>query len=92
MLRVVEPTSPMSVGTWIRAGQALSVLGAAGALLGRRNRAVAARSGAALLGASAATRWGMFHAGLASAKDPKYTVIPQRQRLDGTPATAPGPP
>jgi hypothetical protein len=33
----------------------------------------------------------MFHAGLASAKDPKYTVIPQRQRRDGTKATTPDP-
>ncbi|MGH3282204.1 MAG: NrfD/PsrC family molybdoenzyme membrane anchor subunit, partial [Trebonia sp.] len=38
-------------------------------------------SGVALLAASAATRWGIFHAGLASAADPKYTVVPQRQRL-----------
>ncbi len=43
---------------------------------------VAALSGAALLGASAATRFGVFHAGMASARDPKYTVVPQRQRLD----------
>ena len=40
-----------------------------------------ALSGAALVPASAATRWGIFHAGLASARDPKYTVVPQRQRL-----------
>ena len=46
------------------------VLGAAAGaarLAARRNRTVAALSGAALLGASAATRWGGFHAGLASA-------------------------
>jgi hypothetical protein len=50
-------------------------------LLGRRNRTAAALSGAALLAASAATRWAVFHAGLASARDPKYTIIPQRERL-----------
>jgi hypothetical protein len=27
------------------------------------------------------TRFGIFEAGLASARDPKYTVVPQRQRL-----------
>lgn len=86
---VAEPYSAGRGGRYIRASQALSVLGAAGALLGRRSRALAALSGAALLGASAATRWGMFHAGLASAKDPKYTVIPQRQRKNGTQATTP---
>jgi formate dehydrogenase major subunit len=38
------------------------------------------RSGSA---ASAAIRLGGFHAGLASAADPRYTVVPQRQRRDG---------
>ena len=42
---------------------------------------VAAAAGAALVAASAATRFGIFHAGLESARDPKYTVVPQRQRL-----------
>ena len=48
---------------------------------GKARRVVTAVSGAALMGASAATRWGVFHAGMASARDPKYTVVPQRQRL-----------
>jgi len=73
-------------GAYIRAGQALSALGTAGALLGRaagrRGRAISALSGASLLAASAATRWGIFHAGLASAADPKYTVVPQRERRE----------
>jgi hypothetical protein len=62
------------------------VLGAAGALLGRadggRGRAISALSGVSLLAASTATRWGIFHAGLASARDPKYTVVPQRERRE----------
>jgi hypothetical protein len=73
-------------GAYIRAGQVLSVIGAAGALLGRaaggRGRAMSALGGASLMAASAATRWGIFHAGLASARDPKYTVVPQRERLE----------
>jgi len=73
-------------GAYIRAGQALSVLGAGGALLGRaggrRGRAISALGGASLMAASAATRWGIFHAGLASARDPKYTVVPQRERRE----------
>ncbi|HJP76266.1 MAG TPA: NrfD/PsrC family molybdoenzyme membrane anchor subunit [Pseudonocardiaceae bacterium] len=64
-----------------KAAEALSVLGALGAIAGRRHRIVAALSGAALLAASAATRWGVFHAGMISAKDPKYTITPQRERL-----------
>jgi hypothetical protein len=81
-----EPYRSGRGGAYIRAGQALSVLGAAGALLGRaagrRGRAISALSGASLLAASAATRWGIFHAGLASARDPKYTVVPQRERRE----------
>jgi hypothetical protein len=83
-------------GAYIRAGKALSALGAAGALLGRagggRGRAMSALSGASLLAASAATRWGIFHAGLASAADPKYTVVPQRERLEARRAERAGAP
>jgi hypothetical protein len=85
---VAEPYSSGRGGTYVKAGKVLSVLGAAGAVLGRRSRLASAVSGAALLAASAATRWGIYHAGMASADDPKYTVIPQRQRLaQRTPAT-----
>jgi len=48
-------------------------------------------AGASLLAASAATRWGIFHAGLASAADPKYTVVPQRDRLRSRAAGSPPP-
>lgn len=69
-------------GRWMRAARVLSVAGAAGAgLLAGRSRGAAGLSGAALLAASACTRLGVFHAGLESSKDPKYTVLPQRQRL-----------
>lgn len=77
---VAEPYSHGRGGGYIKAGTALAIAGAAGAAVGRRNRVVAALSGSALLASSAATRWGIFHAGLASAADPKYTVVPQRQR------------
>jgi len=33
------------------------------------------------MAASALTRFGVFEAGRASVRDPKYTVGPQRQRL-----------
>ena len=65
----------------MKAGEALTMLGAVGSLAARRSRVIGTLSGAALLAASAATRWGVFHAGLASANDPKYTVVPQRERL-----------
>jgi formate-dependent nitrite reductase membrane component NrfD len=83
-----EPYSAGRGGAYVKAGQALALLGAAGSLLSRRSRVAAALSGTALIAASAATRWGIYHAGLASARDPKYTVIPQRQRLDERAASA----
>ena len=46
------------------------------------SRAVAVVSGAALMAGSACTRFGVFEAGQESARDPKYTVVPQRERLD----------
>jgi formate-dependent nitrite reductase membrane component NrfD len=49
-------------------------------LLGRRSRAAAAVAGAALLAGSALTRFSIFQAGFISAKDPKYTVVPQQER------------
>jgi hypothetical protein len=77
-----EPYGMGRGGRYIMSGRVLNALGAAGALLGGRNRIVTALSGLALLAASAATRWGVFHAGLASAADPKYTIVPQRERLE----------
>ncbi|MEV6316956.1 NrfD/PsrC family molybdoenzyme membrane anchor subunit [Streptomyces sp. NPDC051776] len=67
----------------MRAAELLTLGGAVGAgLLGKRSRVAAAVGGAALLAGSACTRFGVFHAGLASARDPKYTVVPQRERLE----------
>lgn len=76
----------------MKAAEALTVGGLAGAILARGHRSAAACSGAALLAGSALTRFGIFEAGRASARDPKYTVGPQRGRLrsrqDREPAAA----
>ncbi|NEA24304.1 polysulfide reductase, partial [Actinomadura bangladeshensis] len=77
-------------GRFMRAGEILSGAGTAGSvLLAGRSRAGAALSGAALLAGSACTRFGIFYAGIQSAEDPKYTVVPQRERVNerGTKAT-----
>jgi formate-dependent nitrite reductase membrane component NrfD len=71
-------------GTLMRTGRMLAAGGTLGALIGRRNRAISALSGAALLAGSAVTRFGVFEAGRASVRDPKYVVGPQRERLDDT--------
>jgi hypothetical protein len=63
--------------------QRLTTAGLIGAALaGRRSRAIAGVSGVALLAGSALQRFGIFEAGVASTKDPKYVVVPQRQRLE----------
>ncbi|WP_150237241.1 NrfD/PsrC family molybdoenzyme membrane anchor subunit [Nocardiopsis quinghaiensis] len=76
-----EPYREGRAGALVRASKALTLAGAAGAVLGRRSRLVSALSGAALLAGSACTRLGVFYAGKQSAADPKYTVVPQRRRL-----------
>ncbi|TFV54745.1 polysulfide reductase [Mycobacterium sp. PS03-16] len=71
--------------------EALTVGGAAGAVLGGRRPSVLALSGAALLAGSALQRFGVFEAGVASTQDPKYVVVPQRERLAaGEPASGQG--
>jgi hypothetical protein len=77
-----EPYRMGRAGGLRRVGRTLLAAGTLGALLGRRSRAVSALSGAALLASSVAVRFGIFEAGLAAARDPKYTVVPQRQRRD----------
>lgn len=80
---VAETLHQGRAGTFMTAAKALTVAGAAGTLLGAgRSRAVAVLSGVALMAGSACTRFGVFEAGQASAKDPRYTVVPQRQRIE----------
>ncbi|MFS4103311.1 NrfD/PsrC family molybdoenzyme membrane anchor subunit [Streptomyces sp. PD-S100-1] len=78
-----EPFGQGRAHQLLRAAESLTVGGAAlavGAAL-RPGRGLAVAAGAALLTGSAALRFGVFHAGVASAEDPKYTVVPQRERL-----------
>jgi formate-dependent nitrite reductase membrane component NrfD len=65
----------------------LTVGGALGTVASGQNRPAAALSGLALLAGSALQRFGVFEAGVESTRDPKYVVVPQRERLDaGRPA------
>ncbi len=78
-----EPLHQGRAGTLMKASKALTVVGAVGAaLLGGRSRIAAVLSGAALVAGSACTRFAVFEAGQASARDPRYTVVPQRERLE----------
>jgi hypothetical protein len=76
-----EPLHHGTPGRMLRWSERLVIAGGLGTLLGGRNRGVAAASGLALLTASALTRFGVFEAGLESARDPRYTIEPQKRRL-----------
>lgn len=77
-----EPLHEGTAGRLMKAAKALTGVGALAAIAGRRNRTASALSGVALLAGSVCTRFGIFHAGQASARDPKFTVVPQRARVD----------
>ena len=85
-----EPYQNGRAGKLLRAAEILTVCGLAGAALSRRSRVLSALSGATLLAASAATRFGIFEAGRTSARHPKYTIVPQRERQDARKARASG--
>lgn len=76
-----EPLHRGKAGRLMRASKALTTFGAIGSVLAGRSRVLAALSGAALMAGSVCTRFGVFEAGQQSARDPKYTVVPQRERL-----------
>jgi len=80
-----------TAGRFMQAARAFTAAGAIGTVLGRRSRAGSAVAGSALLAGSFCTRFGIFHAGQQSARDPKYTVVPQRDRVNrGDRARSPG--
>ncbi len=77
---VAEPLHRGTAGRLLTAAKALTATGAVLAALGRRRRDVSTVAGVALLAGSVCTRFGIFHAGQQSARDPRYTVVPQRER------------
>jgi hypothetical protein len=88
---LAEPYRKGLPGKLTMAARALTVGGAAltavGAVTGTRGALVRRLGGAALVAGSATLRFAVFEAGRASARDPKYTVVPQRERLAGRSAT-----
>src|SRR3954452_22669812 len=79
---LAEPYKEGKAGKKMKLAKQLTAAGGVTAVtLGRRSRVAAVAAGAALLAASALTRFAIFEAGVASAEDPKYVVVPQRERL-----------
>ena len=79
---LAEPYEQGECGRYDKLAKALSGLGAAvTAFAGRKGCSAAVTGGALILAGAAFERWSVFKAGFQSARDPKYTVMPQRERL-----------
>jgi Polysulphide reductase, NrfD len=73
-------------GRYGRLSKGLTATGAALlAARGKRSRAAAIGGSALVLAGELALRWSVFKAGFQSARDPRYTVIPQRERVAAKP-------
>ena len=69
-------------GKFAKLSKACTVAGASLiALKGKRSRTAAVAGSALVLAGEVALRWSVFKAGFQSARDPRYTVAPQKERL-----------
>ena len=79
---LAEPYHQGEAGRFDKLAKVLSGLGAAvSAFASRKRRSAAIAGGALVLAGAACERLSVFRAGFQSARDPKYTVMPQRERL-----------
>ena len=76
-----EPFHEGRPGAFMRAARACTATGLGLAVVGGRRRWGVVASGALLAAGSLLTRFGVFEAGIASTKNPKYVVVPQRERM-----------
>lgn len=74
------------------ASRALTAAGAVGTIAFGRHGVLAPIAGAALVAGSVCSRFAIFEAGQESARDPRYTVIPQRQRIEANASLGAGRP
>jgi formate-dependent nitrite reductase membrane component NrfD len=85
---LAEPYKRGRAGALATAAKALTAAGALTMLLQGRRRDAAIGAGALVLAGSAAERFAVARAGLDSASDPRYTIVPQRQRVNQRAATS----
>jgi formate-dependent nitrite reductase membrane component NrfD len=80
---LAEPYHKGTSGKLAWAAKATTTAGAALlAKSGRRHRKGAVAGSALVLTGEVLLRWAVFKAGFASARDPKYTIVPQRARVE----------
>lgn len=77
-----EPYHEGESGRYGKLAKGLTLAGGAVLAVAGRKRPGAMLGGALLLAGGACERWSVFKAGFASARDPKYTVVPQRKRVE----------
>jgi Polysulphide reductase, NrfD len=82
---LAEPYHEGRSGRLKRAQRRLTGVGLALSVLGMRSRFARFAAGATFVVDSLVTRFGVFEAGKQSARDPKYVVVPQRERLSRRP-------
>jgi hypothetical protein len=79
---LAEPYQLGDAGRYATASKWLTATGAAFSVVGRGSRLIRALGAGALLAGALCERWAVYRAGFISARDPKYTVGPQRARAD----------
>ncbi len=85
---VHEARTTGRAGWLIKASRGATVAGTALAAFSGCRPGWGRAAGVLLNAGAAALRFGVFEAGMASARDPKYVVVPQRERLDAGQAAA----
>ena len=79
---VGEPYKRGAAGRLARLAKGLSLAGAAVTAVAGRRRGGAVAGASLVLAGGMCLRWAVYKAGFPSARDPKYTVTPQRRRLE----------
>ena len=77
-----EPYHDGKAGRAEKIARGCTMAGSAVVTVGGGKRLGAMAGGALLLTGSMMQRWAVYEAGMQSARDPKYTIVPQRQRLE----------
>ncbi|MGN6373605.1 MAG: NrfD/PsrC family molybdoenzyme membrane anchor subunit [Solirubrobacteraceae bacterium] len=79
---LAEPYHTEAAGSYGRLARALTATGAfAISALASRSRTAAVAGGTMVLAGAICERWSVFKAGFQSAREPRYTVGPQRRRI-----------
>ena len=78
---LAEPYHQGAAGRYARLAKGCTTVGAAVMVLAGRRRPLAAAGAGLLLAGSAFERLAVYKAGFQSARDPKYSVKPQRERV-----------